>query len=151
MATTRIADLNRQPNSQTDAKTKCPDISDGILEKPKTSKIDAVINNNNNIIDDAISKGSLPLPKRLSEAVQSVDGSKKPVKDDNFVKSGRPTPDVWKCYQVFTSDPKLKPRLPDNVLDFREGGRYPLTTGSVVSMPESSCEVFKIETIENKK
>jgi hypothetical protein len=118
---------------------------------PSTNE--SVINNNNNNLDETFFKPDPPVPTRLSEVIRSGDDRKKPsqTKEDFYSNSRKSTPDVWKCYEVFTGDPKLKLRLPDDVLDFRDGERLPLTTGSVVSMPENSGEMFKIETIENKK
>ena len=153
---TNVADQNRQPNSQTEVKTeKSTDNLDGLREKPKPSLSltnDNIINNNNNI-DETFFKPTPPVPTRISEVVRTVDDRKKalPAKDEVYFKSRKSTTDVWKCYEVFTGDPKLKPNLPDDVLDFRDGEKLPLTTGSVVPMPESAGEVFKIETIENKK
>ncbi len=153
---THVADQNRQPNSQSnETNTKSTDIPDGVRDKPKPSlpsPNDSIINNNNNV-DETFFKPTPPVPTRLSDVVRSVDDRKRPsqTNDDVYSKSRKSTPDVWKCYDVFTGDTKLKPRLPDDVLDFRDGERLPLTTGSVVPMPENSGEVFKIETIENKK
>ena len=151
---TIVADQNRQPNSQIEVKTeKSADNPDGLREKPKPSQPLAnhnIINNNNNI-DETFFKPNPPVLTRISEVVRTLDGRKKPSpsKDEVYSKSRKSTPDVWKCYEVFTGDPK--PSLPDDVLDFRDGEKLPLTTGSVVPMPESAGEVFKIETIENKK
>jgi hypothetical protein len=153
---TYVADQNRQPNSQNEANPKSTDTPDGIREKPKPSLpfTKDNINNNNNNVDEAFFKPTPPVPTRLSGVVRSVDDRKKPslTKDDVYMSNSRKsTSDVWKCYDIFTGDSKLKPRLPDDVLDFRDGERLPLTTQSVVSMPENSGEVFKIETIENKR
>lgn len=149
---THVAHQNRQPNSQNEASTKSTYIPDeSRLSMPSTNE--SVFNNNNNNLDETFFKPDPPVPTRLSEVKRSGDDRKKPsqTKEDFYSNSRKSTPDVWKCYEVFTGDPKLKLRLPDDVLDFRDGERLPLTTGSVVSMPENSGEMFKIETIENKK
>ena len=153
---TYVADQNRQPDSQNEANPKSTDTPDGVREKPKPSLSftnDTINNNNNNNVDETFFKPAPPIPTRLSEVIRSVDDRKKEshAKDDVYWKSRKSTPNVWKCYDVFAGDWKLKPRLPDDVLDFRDDERLPLTTESVVSMPENSGAVFKIETIENKK
>ena len=151
--TTNLDEQNRQPNSQNEAKST--ESTDGVREKPKLAQPftnDSIINNNNNNNDETFFKPTPPVPTRLSEVVKSGDSRKKPLrKEDVYWKSRKSTPDVWKCYDVFTTDPKLKPTLPDDVLDFRDGEKLPLTTGSAISMPENSEEVFKIETMENKR
>lgn len=154
--TTDVADQNRQPNSQAqnDANSnKSTDSTDGFRTKPKPTvpfMSGNFINNNN--IDETFFKATPPVPTRLSEVIRSCyDRKKSRTKEDVYSGSKLRKSTPWECYETFIGDPKLKPRLPDDVLDFREGERLPLTTESVVSMPENSQEVFKIETIENKK
>ncbi|XP_028400914.1 mediator of RNA polymerase II transcription subunit 13-like isoform X2 [Dendronephthya gigantea] len=150
---TYVEDQNRQPNSQNEANPKSTDSADGIKSKPALPFTNEnLIDNINNNVGETFLKLTPPVSTRLSEVVRTGDDRKKPsrTKDDVYSKSRISTADVWKCYEVFTGDPKFKPRLPDDVLDFREGERRPLTTGNVVSMPENTREVFKIETIENK-
>ena len=158
---TRVADQNRQPNShhenEATAKTAPPPKvtkSGDEQPRPKTkssSWTSVPFNENNNVImnnnNNECLKGVFPGLTKLADAKMTCD-------EDFYRDYKVRTPsaqDIWKCYDSFSGDPKLKPRLPEDVLDLREDRVTPLTTESVVTMPEDSGEVFTIETIENEK
>ena len=158
---THVADQNRQPNShhENEATAKAvptPKVTKSGDEqpRPKTKSLSwtsVPFNDNNNVIMNNNNiecfKGVPPGLTKLSDAKTTCD------EDFHHRYKVRPpsTQDIWKCYDSFSGDPKLKPRLPEDVLDLREDRRMPLTMESVVTMPEDSGEVFTIETIENEK
>lgn len=151
---TTVADQNRQPNSH-DSTAKSTDSTDESRTSPKLEPFsNENVSNNNNNNDDVFFKPMPPAPTRISDSQQSLDYWKKlsRVKDSTYTKSLISNyENKWKCYDVFTGGQTIRPTLPDDVLDFREGEEQPLTMENVVSMPENSGDVHKIETVENKK
>lgn len=168
---THVADQNRQPNSKHQNETskkatttvKSLDIIDDKPRQEAKPKMgtsvpftnnNTIVNNNNNN-DEACVKRLPSILTKPSKAVSSPDNREKSTSEEDiyhgYTQSCKSTPDVWKCYDIFTGDPKLKPRLPGDVLDQQDRSRLPLTTESVASLPEDTGEVFTIETIENEK
>lgn len=158
---THVADQNRQPNShhENEATAKAvttPKVTkngdDQSRAKTKASSWTSVpFNDNNNVI---VNNNNNECPKGLPPGLTKLSDAKTTCDEDlyhGYKLRTTSTRDIWKCYDSFTGDRKLKPRLPEDVLDLWEDRKMPLTTESVVTMAEDSGEVFTIETIENEK